>query len=67
MSKYRKRKSKLYDAILRYDGADITPLSDEEIDEVRGLIMCGYLVFDDSIKGMVLKATDRAMAVIDRE
>ena len=67
MSKYRKRKSKLYDAILRYDGVDVTPLSDEEIAEVRGLIMCGYLVFDDSTEGMVLMATDRALAVIDRE
>lgn len=67
MSKYRKRKSKLYDAILRYDGVDVTSLSEEELHEVYGLISCGYLVFDDSRQGMILKATDRAMVVISRE
>ncbi len=67
MSKYRKRKSKLYDAIVRYDGVDVTSLSEEELHEVYGLIPCGYLVFDDSRQGMILKATDRARVVISRE
>ncbi len=67
MSKYRRRKSRLYDAISRYDGVDMSSLDEGDMNDVRSLIMCGYLEFDDSRQGMVLKATERATAVIDRE
>ncbi len=48
MSKYRKRKSKLYEAIEKYDGVDMSGLSEEECSVVSGLLSTGYLVFDDS-------------------
>ncbi len=67
MSKYRRRKSRLYDAISRFDGLDMSSLSEEDVQDVRGLVACGYLVFDGSREGMFLLATERARAVIDRE
>ena len=67
MSKYRRRKSKLYVAIERYDGAELSDLSEEDLQTVAGRLSMGYLIFDDSRKGMFVVSTDLGRMVIDRE
>ena len=67
MSKYKARKTLLFTNIGRFAGCDVRRLPEEDLPDVRALIMCGYLVYDDSTTGMVLKLTPIGEEVMSRE
>lgn len=67
MSKYKNRKTLLFQHISNLKDRDATDMSQDELRIMRVLVMAGYLVYDEGIDGMRLHATELGEGVLARE
>lgn len=67
MTRRRKRKSKLYEAIEYFDGIDLKDVPIERVGVLRDLMSAGYLCYDDDVPGMVIRPTVDGKEVLENE